>query len=344
MPVRVLTRTHYQVDEPAFVRQLVLRCTSPTRSEYPERVAQRLDDHMKAAGREFNLPAAKYCVDLAKGLGLLTDNNVWTDHAQTLHFLSAASISTGTAFELELSKPERIFFFRLFLEYDGAALLFFAHLLRRERTISQDWNVLANEMMVFIYDAYLEVVTDIAERSRLRHSLEKRVKTPYGGKSGSHQCFVHLQSLMRMGLLERSSAKREYVAPAVEPSLQGLLAKAPDVRSLDRAVTTGQWPEITAAVFGARGPSRVSDRDTIMARCRAIYARVMSTGVTLCSLRTLTETIQTEDLAEGSTATETTDILNVLREAQAVDPKRVRFHVDRIGRPAFVTFDAASGS
>lgn len=344
MAVRVLTRTHYQVDEPAYVRQLVLRCASPTRSEYPERVAQRLDDHLKTAGREFNLPAAKYCVDLAKGLGLLTDNNVWTDHAQTLHFLTSAAGLSGITFDLELSKLERIFFFRLFLEYDGAALLFFAHLLRRERAISQDWNVLANEMMVFIYDAYLEVMTDFAERSRLRHSLEKRVKTPYGGKSGSHQCFVHLQSLMRMGLLERVSTKREYVAPLGVASLEGLLGKAPDVLSLDKAVTTGQWAEVAAAVFGASEPGPVSDKDTIMARCREIYARVMSTGVTLCSLRTLTETIQVEDLAGGFTATETREILSVLREAQAADPKRVRFHVDRMGRPAFVTLEAVSGS
>src|SRR5690242_19709577 len=108
MAVRVLTRTHYQVDEPAFLRELILHCTSPTQSEYPERVAGKLAERLKAQGRDFNLPAAKYCLDLARGLGLLTENNFWTDLAQVLHLVSGTPETASGIEILELSPLERV--------------------------------------------------------------------------------------------------------------------------------------------------------------------------------------------------------------------------------------------
>ena len=39
MEPRIVTRTHYQVDEPAYLRHLILDCTSPTQSSYSDVVA-----------------------------------------------------------------------------------------------------------------------------------------------------------------------------------------------------------------------------------------------------------------------------------------------------------------
>lgn len=345
MAVRVLTRTHYQVDEPAFLRELILHCTSPTQSEYPERVAGKLAGRLKAQGRAFNLPAAKYCVDLAKGLGLLTENNFWTDLAQVLHLVSGTPGSESRIDTLELSALERVFFFRLFLESDGAAFLFFASLLERERTIPPpgwEWNSIADNMMKSIYQSYLDIVTDFRERGQLRHLLERRSSQPYAGKSGAHQCFVHVQALARMGLLDRPSAKREYV-PTKTGSLRMLLGAVPDVRSLDKTLAQAEWSTVAATVFGvASQTSPPIDRDVILMRCRSLYSQVMKTGVPLCSLRTLIEAIQTQDIGTGRQAPKSDEIMKVLRDAQGQNPRGIRFHVDRIGRPAFITLDAAA--
>jgi len=88
MMPRIITRTHYQVDEPAYLRVLIRDCSSPTQSDYPERVARRLEDRLKALQKDFNFAAAKYCVDLARGLSLITENNFWTWSAQVLRLIS----------------------------------------------------------------------------------------------------------------------------------------------------------------------------------------------------------------------------------------------------------------
>src|SRR2546426_7739990 len=84
---RIITRTHYQVDEPAYLGILVRNCSSPTKSDYSERVALRLQQKLRSLGKDFNLAAAKYCLDLAKALELLTENNFWSDSAHILNLL-----------------------------------------------------------------------------------------------------------------------------------------------------------------------------------------------------------------------------------------------------------------
>src|SRR6266480_4040310 len=127
MQPRLISRTHYQVDEPAILKLLVQKCSSAVRSEYAERSALCLANEMKRSGREFNPAAGSYAIDLGRQLGLVNDNLVWAELGQVLHLVSEDSAAQWVA---ELSLPERLLFFRLFLEADGAALLFIARTLR----------------------------------------------------------------------------------------------------------------------------------------------------------------------------------------------------------------------
>ena len=100
MTPRLLTRTHYQVDEPAYLRVLILRCTSPIRSEYRERVAERLVDKVRELGK-MNVAAAHYAIDLARATGLINANNVWTERGQLLNLINEAN-DTVKGIELSL--------------------------------------------------------------------------------------------------------------------------------------------------------------------------------------------------------------------------------------------------
>jgi hypothetical protein len=124
--------------------------------------------------------------------------------------------------------------------------------------------------------------------------------------------------------------------------LSTLTKIVPDLGALELLIAKGRWVEVVAAVFGldcaARDP--MVGRAEILQRCRDLYVRVRATGASLCPLRTLIETMQVEDLAAGRAPPKGEDVMATLRQAQADHPRGIRFHVDRIGRPTFVVFDA----
>jgi len=341
MMPRVITRTHYQVDEPAYVRILIRDCSSPTTSDYSERMARRLEERLKALHIDFNLAAAKYCVDLAKDLNLLSENNFWTWSGQVLH-LVAPERSDETSLDLHLSLEERIFFFRVFLEYDGAALIFLARkasLVGKVPEPAKDWNDLANEMMVSIYNSYLDTVTDIRDRTAIRHLLSKRTRQPYSGKSGAHQCFLHLKAMTRVGLLQ--SRGREYCKhpSSVDPKgvIYQFLRNVPDSATLETIIVKNEWPKVATAIFaqGLLSDERWT-KGRILDQAHELYGRVMATGVPLCSLKTVIEAIQIKQISAGTMPISYEECMKVFRQAQAENPKKIRFKVDRIGRPAFI--------
>jgi hypothetical protein len=342
MMPRVITRTHYQVDEPAYVRVLIRDCSSPTTSDYPERIARRLEERLKALHIDFNLAAAKYCVDLAKGLNLLSENNFWTWSAQVLRLI-APERNNETSLDPQLSLEERIFFFRVFLEYDGAALIFLARkasLVEKIPEPAKDWNDLANEMMVSVYSCYLDIVTDIRDRTAIRQLLSKRRRQPYSGKSGAHQCFLHLKAMTRVGLLQ--SRGREYCKhpSSAEPrgTIYQFLRNVPDFTILENILSKNDWPKIASAVLTQEllsGERWIKGR--ILDQAHELYERVMATGVPLCSLNTLIEAIQIKQISAGMMPILYEECMKVFRQAQAENPTKIRFKVDRIGRPAFIT-------
>jgi hypothetical protein len=245
------------------MRVLVLKCSSPVRSDYGERAAECLAKELQVAGREFNAAAGGYAVDLAQSLGLLNANIVWTDRAQVLNAISADELTN-----CELSLPERLFFFRLFLEEDGAALLFLARLLTKHGGLppkDNGWAEIANAMVISVFEEYLRQAAEPAARITLRGVIERRRASPYTGKSGPHQLFVHLQTLYRIGLvgLEDSGAARKYSllkkGATAEP-LTLLLAAVPDVIALEKCVGRCRRRSTGSHTASSRGHERGNRR------------------------------------------------------------------------------------
>ena len=340
MPPRVISRTHYQVDEPAYLGILIRECSSPTTSDYSERLAGRLEVALKARHKDFNLPAAKYCVDLAKSLELLTENNFWTWSGHVLNLLR--SNTENDALSLDLSVEEQVFYFRLFLEHDGAAVVFLANKAARAECIpekGEDWNDVANEMMKFIYAAYLDIVADIRDRADIRQLIAKRTRVPYSGKSGSHQCFIHLTLMARVGLLE--SVGREYRKRLGEigGALSRFIAEIPDIKTLERTAEKKDWLTLVSRVLSIpdhRGARKWTDVE-ILRESHEIYAKIMATGVPLCPLNSLIEIIQVKQIAQQNEPSSYDECMATFRHAQRESPAKIKFNVDRMGRPAFIS-------
>jgi hypothetical protein len=337
MKARVLYRTHYQVEEPAYMTILVTICTSPLQGGYAEEIAQRLAREISSRGRGFNVAAAAYAVDLARGLGLLNENNTWTDKAQLLA-LHGAMGRAGTATELELDAPKRLTYFRIFLEADGAALLHIARTALPGDSLprNHDWNGFAGAMFREIFSDYLGVTADISDRLALRKEID-RLGSPFTGKTGWHKSYIHLQTMFRLGLLHRRDLRnREYVAvDSMRVMLSDLVRLVPSVVALEEIIQQGRWAEIAASVFQLGAAPAIST-DRVLQLAAVTYRSILATGVPLCPLSALVDAIQIHLMASGCHALTAKDILNTISGLQKRRPRDVRFHVDRRGRVAFM--------
>ena len=337
--IRLVRRTHYQVLEPAFLRILIQDCTSPVSSDFPDRVAKRLSD--SSAG--LNLAASKYAVDLAKALNLLNLNLVWTNLGHLLNITSGPSVPD---FSPALTSCEKILFLRIFLEFDGAALIFFAKKIAAERRVpggDEDWLKLAQQLYLDTYDQYLQFMTDTQMRVKVRQLAERRRSKPFEGKSGPHQCLIHIHTLYRLGIAEKPEVgnARVYESEGSKHESRSRAAKLveeiPDLRTLENIVSDRRWYEVANRVLGnAVSQSRIS-YDDFVGKVTQAYGQIMETGVTLCPLQTLVEMMQIHSLEANFELLGYQDAMGLLRRMQNEAPKEIRFHVDRFGRPAYIT-------
>ena len=339
--VRLVNRTHYQVLEPAYLAFLVCRCTSPTSSNHRDTVAGRFFETTEG----INIAASKYAVDLARSLHLINSNLIWTELG---HLLNLVASDSARRSKLELSTAEKMLFLRIFLEYDGAAFVYLARKLEMQRKLpdcDETWADVAQELFLDVYEEYLEFVTDLQLRTKIRQLAEKRRNTPFQGSSGRHQSFIHIHTLFRLGLVEasRSGSGRVYLAKPVEDedrfATSELFHAIPDVKTLEQVIDSGALYEVVGRVLGVKHNTKLMSDSEMMERVRSIYSQVMQTGVNLCSLQTLSEMLQIQSLTEGKALESRAAILSRLRAIQSEAPSRMRFHVDQFGYPAYLKME-----
>ena len=341
MEPRVLFRTHYQVDEPAFAEALLMLCTSPVASSYDDSVAGRLTSEIQARGKSFNIAAAGYAVDLARGLALINANNVW-DHNGHLVSLIASVGSGPWQDELPLTFSEKLLHFRLFLEADGAAMLFLSRLFLSERQLpvqESDWNSLAKNLFVETYSEYLAVTNPTADRVSLRLEIDRLRSRGYTGKSGAHKMFLHLQTLYRLDLINRisgSSERRYEISEEGESRLDRLVAEVPDVLALENIVREHRYLEVAARVYGLNRDVEVLSSSDALRRLLPAYRRVMKSGIAICPLAPIIEATQISLLAANSCIVRYAEFLDLLQQEQVDRIRDVRFHQDRQGRLGFL--------
>ena len=341
MRPRIVYRTHYQVDEPALLSFVVRHCTSAAQSTYSERVATRLSRYLLTRGRRLNLSAAGYAVDLAQSLGVLSENNSWTDKGHLVALIANAD-STDLEPNFALTANQQFLYFRLFLEADGALMLFLARAALASAVIplpNAGWNQLAQQMFVETLTGYLRTVAETRDRVRLRADIGRIVRRPFRGRTGEHKAFVHLQTMYRLGLLHRSpkSSARIYTTDGCVPRLQALCRAIPDISALEQCVRGTGWVSIADSVFRSPGVPRpvMAEADAIHLLLR-FYSEVAATGAPLCSISTLTDALSIALLERGFEVQTRGGALAVLSALQKANPREVRFHVDRRGCPAFV--------
>jgi hypothetical protein len=185
-------------------------------------------------------------------------------------------------------------------------------------------------------------------RTRLRQLIQKREAKPFSGKSGKHQCFIHLQTGFRLGLVAKAGSEesRAYIGDnKVAPSPSDyLLAELGGVKELEDAVREQKWINFASRIFAPSPvpstlqPDEADDR--FYNEIFTAYRRLIDTGVPLCPLRTLIEAVQIEDIVRGYIAQPYETYVEALKRLQRKHPRQVHFHVDRLGRPAYLKLDS----
>lgn len=340
MQPRLVFRTHYQADEPALLRLLVRKCSSPVQSNYSETLAAKLAREAQRRGKKFNVPAAAYVVDLARGLDILSEQSVWTPKG---HLLGLVGEPTDDPWDeqLELDLGERLAFFRIFLEGDGAAILYLARHVLEHGSIpnsDDDWNGLAQLLFLTIYEEYLKLAGTTPDRVALRTEIDRIRRKGYRGKSGSHKLFVHLQTMLRIGLVRRASTSgRRYTAEATQRRRLTVLTEAvPGPDELEQAVRDATLLDTAAQVLDVPLSTEQPEIAGLWSRAVPLYQRIVATGIPLCSLSTLIDAFQIEQATTAGVIHSHAIILEAIEASQREQMKDVRFHVDRRGNPAFI--------
>jgi len=318
-------------------------CTSPIQSSYREVVAQKLAREISRwRKKSFNEDAAAYAVDLGKDLELINENQTWTEKGHLVDLI-AETPDIDWEGQLILNPSEKLLHFRLFLEGDGAALMFLSRRLLEIGVLDNSetgWNSLASEMFSEIFSNYLAITNNTQDRVNLRRKVEQQ-ETKYAGHSGSHKLFIHLQTLYRLGLIERPNpgGSRVYKIPSrllqAKLGLEILSEELQDVFHLEQVIRSQNWIEVAAKVFQIRYLYANED-ELDLAMLVSFYKRVIATGTPLCSLSTLINARQIKLLSQHSRLLPFETAMKAIRYIQKTNPKSVRFHVDRHGQPAFL--------
>jgi hypothetical protein len=341
MEPRLVFRTHYQVDEPAYLGVLIEEAASPTRSDYPERVAERLVKALQKRGARFNIAAAGYGVDLARSLGLINAQQVWTPLGHLVHLFTEQRTEASPE-ELALSDLEKLVYFRVFLEGDGAAIIFLAQYLSTHESIpgvdGADWNHVAWELVTWCFSEYLRLTSAPADRVALRRELERVRRRAYKGRTGEHKLFVHLRTMTRLGLIDErnGSGRRRYVGDV--GVLDVLRTRLDDVVYLELVVKEQRWPDVVSCLQPSAQPLAVSD-EWIRPSVARYYLGITKTGVALCPIGTLVDAVIVEHLGRGQLVS-AADVREWLGSQVKDSSRRMRIHVDRSGTSAYLKLDA----
>lgn len=288
---------------------------------------------MSAGFGGLNPAAAAYAVDLARATHVITDNCTWTAYGLLFHLVSAGRPVSEHA----LSVSERLAALRVLLETDGDAFSWIALYVLKEGAVPRpesDFNEIATRMFTELLSDALQRVQQVQDRVRLRQQLERISRSPFSGRTGEHKMFIHLQAMARVGVLRRvSENSRRYDLGAEERPRANRLASLFGGRGFESVVAHAQVLDEAANVLGLTGTAAATDA-WIRSQLALAYAQAEATGIGIVPLSSATDLVQIRAYMAGFRV-EAAIVIETLKAANRSNPRGIRFHVDRAGKPAF---------
>lgn len=354
MRPRVILKTHSGVRRPGIFSVLVARCTSATQPVDPGNLIKNLAAEFKHVSRDSlkgarlgEHGAAFHVVWMARPeqLGFLSSNLFWSWKGHVIRILNDCDADTEISTFLELSPAEQVIYLKYYLEGDGAILMSLARELLARGGLTEDALVqtdLLERSLQGIWNEYLDLTTNITERVRLREKLKRQ---RYDTTTRRHKTYPHLIPLEDMGLVVRDKVHgRDVFTPAICNSrtpLQTIVEAFPTIKDLETSIEQSKHFSILAEVMFP-DHRRFSQREDLAVLVRTAiesYRAMRMGGAVIHPIDAITDICYAQMLLRQQVLVTRSDIDSVLIQLQAQHPKEVRFHVDRLGRPAYIVVD-----
>ena len=351
MRPRVILKTHSGVRRPGIFSVLVAKCTSPTRPGNQADITKRLAAEFQHVPNE-DLGGAKlgergaafHVVWMAKPqqLGFLASNLFWSWKGHVIRALSSADELGDPRDFLQLNPAERLIFLKYYLEGDGAFLVSLAQELVSRGQLTEHHLVqtdFVEQRLLEIWSQYLEATTKISERVGLRRKLQRE---KYDTTTRRHKTYPHLVPLVDIGLVVRDEVEGQDVFSPVtlngQTPLQKLVEGFPTIWDLESSIEQGEHCiTIADAIYsGYRRPSGPEDFAAVTRTIAESYRILSINGVVLHPTDAIADLCYARMLSEDGLLVAKRNIDDNLSALQVEYPNEVRFHVDRLGRPAYV--------
>ena len=351
MRPRVILKTHSGVRRPGIFSVLVARCTSATQPAHEGIVTKRLAaefqhvplDALKGAklgerGAGFNV----VWMARPQQLGFLTSNLSWSWKGHVVRMLTTCNADSDPRAFLELSPAEQVIYLKYYLEGDGAILIALAREMLSRGSLTEEDLVqtdLLEQALRGIWKEYLDLSTNLTERVELKQKLQRQ---KYDSSTRRHKTYPHLIPLEDMGLVVRSELDEgDIFAPAVfdgRTPLQYLVERFPTIRDLETAVNRGEHCAILADVMfaGHRQFSQQQDLTALMRTTFENYRKLRDSGAAIYPIDAITDASYAQMLANQGVLVTRQDIDGLFADLQEHHPQEVRFHVNRLGLPAYI--------
>ena len=351
---RVILKTHSGVRRPGIFSVLVVRCTSASHPADQGNLVQRLAAEFRHVSRDSlkgaafgERGAAFHAVWMAKPeqLGFLTSNLFWSWKGHVIRILTSRDADAETSAFLNLNSAEQVIYLKYYLEGDGAILISLARELVSRGGLTEDDLVqtdLLEKSLLKIWQEYLDLSTNITERVRLRQKLRRR---RYDTSTRRHKTYPHLIPFEDMGLLVREKVdKKDVFTPTAydgKTPLKTMVEAFPTIKALEDSIDRSEHCSILAEMIfpGHRRFSQSRDLAMLMRATIESYRVLSSNGIAIHPIDAITDICYAQMLFRQQVFVTRQDIDGVLAELQTQHPKEVRFHVDRLGRPAYIVVD-----
>lgn len=334
---RILLRTHYQADEPRLIIATVIHCTSPTASATEDRIADKLERWARANGYVISTPGAVYAVGNARHLGILNKSNGWSASGLALGFLNRLMAAAEGIESKILTPMEERYYLKLYLIGAGALPITFARwLLDRGSIIDAQLRTGAvlKELMISVLDQYLNLTSDLRERTAIRQERDRIRKMNYSPITSRHKRYPLLTTLERLRLLHRTKEGEDNLV--IQPDAGGRLAALsraiPDIETLERLIRHDKLQEMLDVEMHEYERHDLPTDVPPPQRLVSGYHFALNVGLQACPLGFLDDIFGAIYPTSPTTKTPKAEsLLDPLHKAG-----EVRFHVNRKGERNYV--------
>lgn len=350
MQVRLVLRAHYQVSRPGIFSIIVLKCTSPTQSTYPETVAKKLLDlkpkpPKKNSFEQFivNEESVKFAVPMAQSFGFLTQNCFWDWRG---HVISALVLErTKIDDYLKLTLEEKVIFLKYYLEADGGAILELCKRLLQKKEITRDEFLKSNiidQVFIATWEAYKKQTTDLRERVELSTNIRELKAKPYTYKTRIHKALFHLVPLVDLDLISRIEEQNEIRFLVKEQNgqcyMQNLVNELSTIEKMESRFSHCEFFDIIGKTYNLPFESYHEPLhfNSLIEELLELYKLVRSEPTQLASIPVMADIISTRFLVNRKIMIEKLQIEKALDTLKLNHPTDIHFHVDKYGKKSFV--------